>query len=362
MRRRSSGLTLVELVVALAFMALLLGGMVRVYLAHLAGWNRVNQSLTAQRAVRWAMDRIAGDLRGMGCLFPPPELRTLPVAAGADPGLQGGFMLVPGQRGGNPSDQLSFILDAALPVRVRLEHAVTGGDPAAELQLRPARDLDLAAGDLVLVAGERFEFAQVASPVELAAGRAGPVPVVRPGGAAGAAFGFPHQAGAWVQVVRPLRLVCYAVMPLALEYQGRSRDGGGQRVPCLVRFETAYPADRAPPRWERFLKPAHRGEASHEVLAENVTRFRVDFSPDPVFPGIRGATWAETAGNLATRLQGRRGREGLAFEPSDPLWFRHHGGVLEVELETGSPEGPPGAPRAVLRSQTLRLAPRNFGL
>jgi hypothetical protein len=162
-----------------------------------------------------------------------------------------------------------------------------------------------------------------------------------------------------VQVVRPLRLVRYAVVPADPEFA----DGSGP-VPCLVRFETAYPSTRAVPRWARFLKASRAPGESHEVVARHVTGFRVDFTPDLAFPGIRGADYPATVRNLNARIQARWGREEAATRPLDPFWFRSHGGLLKVELETGSPV--PGAglsPRhAVLRGQTLLLAPGNFGL
>jgi hypothetical protein len=180
--KRTSGFSLLELMVALLFMGLLLSGMIRVYVAALKGWNRVNESLTAQRALRWAMDRVAEDLRMMGYLFPPPELRSLEVAASADPTLQSSFMLVPGRPGGGTEDELSFVMDLPVPVQAVLERAIAGSGPEgrtgpgapAEVRVRPARKLRLQAGDLFLVAGDRFEFAQVAVPVELPAARAGP--------------------------------------------------------------------------------------------------------------------------------------------------------------------------------------------
>ena len=360
--KRTSGFSLLELMVALLFMGLLLSGMIRVYVAALKGWNRVNESLTAQRALRWAMDRVAEDLRMMGYLFPPPELRSLEVAASADPTLQSSFMLVPGRPGGGTEDELSFVMDLPVPVQAVLERAIAGSGPEgrtgpgapAEVRVR------LQAGDLFLVAGDRFEFAQVAVPVELPAARAGPVAVVHADGAGGAAFAFPHGAGAPVQVVRPLRVVRYAVVPLPLE-------SGPGPVPCLVRFETAYPRDRAVPAWGRLLKSA----GSHEVVAANVTRFRVDFTPDQVFPGIRGADYRSTVGNLNARLKACHGRDGAATDPLDPFWFRRFGGLIKVDLEIGSPVpreeyAPPGAApgcrRQLLRGQTLLLAPRNFGL
>jgi hypothetical protein len=356
--RRTSGFSLLELVVALLFMGLLLGGMVRVWRASLASWARVNETLTAQRALRWAMDRIKGDLRMMGGLFPPPELRSLDLPAGPDPALQSGFMLVPGELDGQPADELSWVVDVPVPGAAELAgDSPAGAEGEVTLQVRPAGAMDLEAGDLMLVAGDRFEFARVAGPAHLALGRPGLVRVVRPDGAGGAAFAYPHGAGAWVRWVRPLRVVRYAVVPMAL-------DAAAGRVPCLVRFETAYPRDRAAPRWSRLLAAGRGREGSHEVVAEHVAGFRVDFSPDRRFPGIRGAGYAATFGNLDARLRAQGGAGA-----SDPLWFRGAGGLIEVRLAIRSPVArdgyaparEPPAPRFLVLSQRLLAAPRNFG-
>jgi hypothetical protein len=356
--RSTSGFSLVELVVALLFMGLLLSGMVRVYLASLHGWSQVNDGLAAQRALRWSMDRIAEDVQMMGHLFPPPELRALDVAASTDPAVQSGFMLVPGQPGGRTADELSFVMDAPVPVRAVLGEAIPGtGAGAGTLLVRPASNVRLRAGDLLLVAGDRFESARVERPAELAAGRAGPVAVVRDHDDGGAAFESAHPAGALVQVVRPLRVVRYAVVSMALE--------PGGRTPCLVRFETAYPRDRAMPRWAGMLKRGQASGRGYELVAENVTGFRVDFSPDRRFPGIRGADYAATVRNLEARIRALGGPEGAATQRTDPFWFRNHGGILEVRIETRSPvpvEAQLLARRSVTRSQTLRITPRNFGL
>jgi len=388
-----SGFSLVELMVALGFMGLLMGGMARVYLASLDSWGRVNETLTAQRALRWALERIGEDLRMMGYLFPPPELRNLDVAASADPALQSAFMLVPGLSGGRSEDELSFIMDSPLPVRAELAGPIPGPAPEgpgvggtcagpaagdgsgrgsqvrapdqaqaevpvpaqaqvpATVTVRPARDLRLRAGDLLLVAGARFEFAQVARPAALRSGRAGTVAVVRAGGAGGAPFAFRHEAGALVQAVRPLRLVSYSVAPMPLE-AGRRDPGPGGRVPCLVRSETAYPADRAVPRRSR---PQGR-----EVVAENVRRFRVDFTVDGAFPGIRGADYGATVANLNARVKALCGRDQAATRVSDPFWFRRVGGLVSVRLEIQGPVR--RGDRTPVRGATLVVAPRNFGL
>jgi len=255
----------------------------------------------------------------MGYLFPPPALRTLHAPAGPGPP-PGGLTLVPG-----PTDELSFVRDVPVPVPAALDLALAGAGEAT-VRVRPAGDLSLEAGDLLLVAGDRFEFARVAAPADLEAGRAAPVAVAREDGAEGPPFAFPHPGGAPVQAVRPLRLVRYGVASVVLE------PGGGPPVPCLVRFEAACSGEWATAPWPALLKAPRASGARHELLAENVTRFRVDFAPDGRFPGIRGDPAA------------------------DPSGFRNHRGLVQVELETASPGG------RWSRSQTLVVAPRNFGL
>lgn len=326
--RRTSGFSLLELMVAALIMGLLLAGTVQVYLASLASWAQVNETLALRRALRGAMDRIAEDLRMMGHRFPPPELRALDLAAGADPRAPGGFMLVPGE-----ADELSFVMDVPVPVPAELgspipEPAPEGTPGAAQdvLVLRPARAMNLAAGDLLLVAGEPCECARVEGPAELRPGRGGAVRVVRADGAGGPVFRHAHGPGAPVLAVRPLRVVRYAVVPLDLEPGRRKR---GPAAPCLVRFETAYPRDRAAP------------QAGHEVVAEHVAGFRVDYAPDGRFPGIRGSS-------LHRRVEGA----------GDPPWFRGAGGLVSVRLDL---RGPPSR-RGPEAGQTLVVAPRNLGL
>ena len=394
---RKPGFSLLEMIVALLFLGLLLGGMVRVFLASRTSWTRVNETLTAQRALRWSLARVEEDLQMMGYLFPPPESRNLDLAAGADAGGQSAFMLVPGRSipklsggafvprepGDDPlepmgkeADELSFVMDVPIPVHAELTRPVPGlapprplaslpeetDDPerAGTVQVRAARKLELESGDLLLVADGRFEFAEVDQPVTFLARQTLPVRVRRPGGVAGAAaFRWHHRAGARIQCVRPLRIVRYALVYLALD---RDLSPPGWLTPCLVRLETAYPGNRAVPRWSRLA-----GSRLREVVAENVTGFRVDFTLDNRFPGIRGADFAETSSRLQAGLGARGRRAGDAALAGDPFWFRKCGGLVQVSMETRSPvprdDGPGTAGRHFrYRSQTLLLRPRNFGL
>jgi prepilin-type N-terminal cleavage/methylation domain-containing protein len=331
--RGRSGFSLLELLVALAFAGILLGGMVRVCLASLDSWSRVNQDLAAQRALRWALDRMAEDLRLAGHRFPPPEGPA--AAAGAGPGRQGAVTLLPDQpvrTVGNPcppgpggelrtADELGLVLD--LPVRVRVVLAqACGADPSPGAALTPvpavrvraAQALRLRPGDLLLAPGARFGIAAVARATRLPAGQATTVPLAVGGGAPG--FTARHPAGTPVQVVRPLRVVRYAVVGLPPDPD----PGSAGAVPCLVRFEADCPGDGTAPRWDRML--SGRPGRGWEVLARHVAAFRVDFAPDAP-PGFRDA---------AARVQ--------------------------VRLELRCPnlrDRPP-------RGQTLVVAPRNFGL
>ncbi len=306
---RSRGASLLELMVALCFTGMLLAGMVRVYLAALDGWVRVNEGLAAQRALGWAMARIQEDLQMAGHLFPPAPWRAP---------MPGAEALLPGQA----EDELCMVMDAPLPVRAELGAAIPAPPAPAEevpaaagpVLVRPDRPVSLAAGDLLLVEGEWFECVRLGHPAELGGRRVQPLRVVRADGRSGAPFAFAHPAGAPVQVVRPLRRVRYAVVPSARTVGRHTRDPG-EPAPCLVRFESSMGDEPKGPG---------------EVVAENVDRFRVDG-----LPGSRGA------------------------------W-----GVVRVRLEIRGPvaradraaAGAGASRRFPVRGQTLAVSPRNSGL
>jgi len=402
-RSRRCGFSLLELLVALVFLGLLLAGMIRVFQAGLKDWLRVNETLSAQRALRWSLDRMAEDLRMMGHLFPPPELRTLELAASADPGLQSAFMLEPdlpvrvARRGtlafrapgqdpfeapGRTADALSFVMDVPVPVRAVLAEPVPGLVPEARdgsetedparggaVRIRAAHGVRLGAGDLVVVADGAWEFAEVLRPARLQARRPAEVLLRRPGGAGAGGLVSSHAAGAPVRFIRPLRVVRYGVVYLALDDPQDPRNPGGL-VPCLVRWEVGYPPDRAAPPWARLLSGRPGPTRAWEVVAEQIIGLRVDFSLDNRFPGIRGADWPETVRNLDAALRTRHRRDGEAARSDDPFWFRKYGGLLQVTLEARgpvprdeyAPAGERPARRFRYRSQTLLVRPRNFGL
>ena len=391
MPRSGRAFSLVEALVALALLGLLLAGLCRVLLADLVSWVRLSEGLAAQRALRWALLRLQEDLQMMGHLFPPPELRSLDLAWSADPARQSAFMLVPGRpipvahRGrfrprtwdedpmeppDKTADELSFILDLPLPVPATLARALperaewpgapeaAGPEgPAEAVWVRADRAVALRVGDLLFLDDGCLAWSQVRAPVDLPPGRAGPVPVARPGPGASSAFARPHPAGARIRFLRPLQVVRYAVVYL-------ERGPVPELVPCLVRWEAPLPADGRVPPWAGLLAARSPLPGDWELVAEQVTGFRVDCSLDGRFPGIRGRDYADTQRRLEGALRSGQAVPG----PADPWWWRSRGALLQVSLETRTAvarepadEGRSGR-RFDYRSQTVLVRPRNFGL
>lgn len=392
------GFSLVELLVALALFGVLLGGLTQGLVAGLLSFRRVNEALAAQRTLRWCMDLISDDFRMLGGCFPPPGLRPLAQGPRADPDLRHGFRLVtdqsipkrvgaglgPRERADDPfeplgqrADEVDLVLDQPLgggslaaavvapdPAPAEAPLALAAPPPAVEVRVRSDGPLRLEPGDLLWVAGVRFEVAQVRAAVVLPAGHPVGVPVAARG--PGPVFGFDHGTGRRVGFVRPLRWVRYALVYLPLE--GQRCAPGVPLHPCLVRFETGYREDQQVPPWADLLARPPRGEGTAVIVAENVTGFRVDLSLDGRWPGIRGGDGASTQANLkaalATRAAaGAGGDPGPA--PESPPGFQSCPALLSLTLETRS-----GLARATARGGRRRfrhdtqrwiLAARNFG-
>ena len=247
-RRPPSGFSLAEVLVSLALLGLLLGGMAQVFRAGLGSWGRINRSLTARRGLRWALDRLGEDLRLAGHRFPPPEpdgrpepgsairlLRERPIRT------QDGGALAPRDGWEATADELSFTLDEPVPVRAVLARAV----PGPEVRLRSGQGARILPGDRLVVEDDPVETARVAREAHLAPGAEARVPVDE-----GAGFRCPHAPGRRVQVVRPRQVVRYAVAGLRLDL------GPPEPVPCLVRFTAPAPPGGGDPPWDGVAGPA----------------------------------------------------------------------------------------------------------
>jgi type II secretory pathway pseudopilin PulG len=399
---------MVELLVALTILGVLMGGMARVFTASLTSFARASEMITAQRALRTTVDLISDDIQMIGYVFPPMNLRGVTVAASNLTTLQSGLMLIPGQAIKKLSsgafvtrlatedpfepttktvDELSFVMDVPLPGATTLKGVIKSltptvvdasietNDPAASnlVTVNASQAMALQAGDLLLVQDTHFEFAKVVNAISLAAGVDTAVTVTPYNNAASgsASFNFLHVVGSQVSFVRPLRVVRYAVVYLALEDAGNPDNPGGL-VPCLVRFETSYPATQATPNWAGLLVRPATLAGTATIIAQNVTGFTVDLSFNGAFPGVRGATWATTVTNINTAVNTIYAKAGAATNANDPLWFRNYPATISLQIETRNalprteyvdPTRSTTLQRQFLyRTQTLMLTPRNFGL
>ena len=292
--RARSGFSLVELLVAVAILAMLMAGLGQVLAGSLQALATVREGLATQRTLRWAIQEVDADLRGMGLLFPPPWLRPMPASGLPQPcsGWPGQPLmkwadgkLVPLKAGEDPaeapeasgrtSDVLALVLDRPLPLGGVLAAGILGLSPGGEIVVRLEGPCRLEAGDLVWVAGDRFECAVVRAPVVLAGHVPEAIPIQPALAVAGPAFAWDHGAGVRVGLVRPLRMVRLAVVYLSLA-------GARPPVPCLVRFESSYRAPDPVFPWaglEEGLEPP-------TLLAERVTALRIDLDGIQDLPAV----------------------------------------------------------------------------
>ena len=385
-RRGTGGFSLVELLVALVFTALLMAGMANVFKSSVRTYTAVNETMGAQRTNRWAMDQISDDISQAGLVFPDRPLPNFIIS-----GAESLFSLTPGvavasvvrvsdtdpaatQTEAVTADILQFFLDVPLPV-TGVWTADTPGDnpnPGGTASAAPTKAAvtfnlgaytDLNAGDVMVIL-DSGEYGNWEHP--LVTGAANPVTFetdatrlanytsmpIQPG------ITLAHRAGVPVYFIRPAQLVRYSVQSVALDPANSA-----VRLPCLVRQQASYPT-AGTVDWTTVPT---------QIIAENVEGFRVDIS----FDG--GTTWARTTGapttwagiqsNANTQLTtaGLPGWNTLT-DPARPDWFRGIPCLTRVDITTRAPirreEYSPtlGARAYRTRTQTLMISSRNFGV
>lgn len=368
------GFSLIEMLVAVMFIGILTAGMLRIYSANLASFQRVNDMIGSQRRGRWALASLQDDVSSVGYFaFVPFNQPTgysvasgtqepfmiLPAATavlttGPDPANPGGA-LVTGPLTPNP-DELQFVGDLPLPIVATVQSTT----PAAlTVNVLSGSLADVQAGDMVAVLDAAFEQVQVASApgsgttMAVSAAGATLAGVSQAGGyALSPALSF-HEPGTPIAIFRPNVVTRYAI-------QARSWDPSnpGITVPCLVRQQAPYPAGGTLINW---------AGAPTDVIAENIDGFTVDLSFDGGGSWLRqgAANWDAIVANISSKTPG--GKAVNPRDPSNPLWFRTFPFLIRMDIVSRS-----AAPRAqgattaqvdyVRRTQTLMVSPRNFGL
>ncbi|GLH70050.1 hypothetical protein GETHPA_15830 [Geothrix rubra] len=423
-RGTRNGFSLVELLVALVFMALLMAGMAKVYQSSMNTFYKSSESLSSGRRNRMAMDLLYDDLNAAGQYL--VNLTSYPTFGAGNPG----FYILPNQAYAGTdvpaakalTDQLTFYYDEALPFEGRLFDP-TGGSGAATFATTSNADLvssqaNVAKLDTTLVV--KFQDPTYADMVQtyyntaVANNRTGLVAVFKdqwgpmavtgvvasgstvtfkpdtapdnekglptgvnplnkdrhfagdgsfPTGLPSTINGALSTSGAPVLFVHPAQMVRYTIKSMALDPANPAVG-----VPCLVRQQGDYATGGFVPTQET-------------VIAEDVTGFKVYLSAYPDPGGDPAKTWAGwklaandfsggwTNGILST-INTQLTSLGLTSVPntSDPNWFRNTPLIVRVDLTTRTAikraENTATGTTADYqeRTQTLYMVPRHFGL
>lgn len=375
LRPLQHGFSLIEMLVAMMFIGILTAGMLRIYAANLTGFQRVNDMIASQRRGRWALASLQDDVSAIGffafvpfnqptgysvasgtqepfMILPSP---TPVLLTGIDPANPGGA-LVTAPLPTNP-DELQFVGDFPLSIQATL----AGPPTTTSLVLNPLSGslADVQPGDVVAILDAAFEQVQVGSvignTIGVSATGAALAGITQAGGyALSPTLNPTHAGGTPVAIFRPNVVTRYSI-------QARSWDPSNLAitVPCLVRQQAPYTSGGTLIAWAGV--PA-------EVIAENIDGFTVDLSFDGGATWLRqgAADWNGIVANISGLAPG--GQTVKPRDPMNPLWFRTFPFLLRMDITSRSAN-----PRAensdirgqaayVRRTQTLMVAPRNFGL
>ncbi len=367
------GFSLIEMLIAVMFIGILSAGMLRVYSANLAGFQRVNDMIGSQRRGRWALSSLQDDTASIGyfafvpfnqptgysvasgtqepfMILPAPTAVSI---TGPDPTNLGGA-LVTANLGTNP-DELQFVGDIPLSIQATVASLTAA---ALTVNVVSGSLADVQAGDIVAILDATFEQFQVGavngSTLSVSSSGAILAGISQAGGYGLSSALSAHLAATPVAIFRPNVVTRYAIQPRAWDPSNT-----GITVPCLVRQQIAYPAGGTLINW---------AAATTEVIAENIDGFVVDLSFDGGTTWLRqgAADWNAIVTKISALAPG--GKTLNPRDASNPLWFRTFPFLLRMDITSRS--ATPKAANAdavgtaayVRRTQTLMVAPRNFGL
>ncbi len=373
LRHGSKGFSLVELLVAMAFISLLMVGMLQVYASSLKGFRQANETVTAQRNNRWALDQIQDDIQSAGYFFPPRPM----------PSVINPFVILPNNAAPvttppvpGPTDEVRYLADQPIAIRAQLS-AVPAANNSISVAVQSGNLTDLQVGDYVLLMDSAFESVVVSAVTTSSGGgiitldtnsSVGQDPAT--GNATGVSPGLAsltHQVGTDLTFIRPMQMVRYSIQGVATDPSNSTL-----LVPCLVRQQGNFPSGSDGSTFNTWAQTV--------VVAENVVGMTVDVSADG------GASWARTGvggagtagwGTITTNLNNRLATTPLVSVPpyssisnaAYPLWYRFIPVALRLDLTTSTRQrldqssvtGIATSSNVYrLRKQTLMIPPRNF--
>lgn len=377
------GFSLVELMVALVFTAILMAGMFKVFQASTSTFASLSETLAIQRNARWGLNLLQEEVLQAGFLLPPYVTPGLnPTSASAQPPLlmQQTDYIPPDES--VPVDELQMVIDMPLNVGGTLTKDTTAGDTALSVAI-PSGAADVKDGDVLLIQDSNWEVFTVTGAttdsVTIKTATSS-TPLQDPYGNQVQPFRHAsvqgiHKSTAEFAFYRPMSVVRYTVVPRKLD----PTDPEGV-VPCLVRqrrpLSVAPNAIWAPDK----DTPQTTAPADEQILLEGVTGFRVDWSFDGgktwVRAGGSGDDWASirsAVDKVLTTSASPVIRQSLGVTNlQDPYWPRYVPVLIRLDISTRTrirrteynPTLDPKNPVATFRTrtETLLLSPRNLGL
>jgi hypothetical protein len=377
--RRTLGFSLVELLVAMAFIGILLAGMAQVFATSTASFMAGMETTAVQRNARWGLNLLQNDVLQAGLVFPPnPSINGLLAGPTFQPPLlmQATAYTPPG--GTRPVDELQTVMDLPLNVQGTANGAIPFGVTTFTANIPYGANL-LQAGDMLFFLDPAAEFPTIAS--VSVSGTTATITIsqnetdsidqntgnqlnsISPGGG----FKTGHVANVPFMVVRPAQVVRFTVVPRALDPQNSAN-----LVPCLVRqARTLVPG-------EIWAPPLNTAPAGEQILMEDVVGFAVDWSLDAGQTWLRaggaGDTWAAISTVVDTQIRNHssafvRGGGGVF---TNAMWTQTTPVLIRLDLSIRSvvqrkefnaalnPASPAATYR--IRRETLLIQPRNCGI
>jgi type II secretory pathway pseudopilin PulG len=408
-----SGFSLVELLVALVFTAILTTGMLRIFASSVSGFYTQQESLGLQRASRFALGAVEDEILQAGYLFPPRNLHgELKIGSSAvqPPVLvqQTDYQPVWSDPNGTtvtlPNvDELQFVQDLNLEVEGAIATGadVAAGATSASVSIPSGKaaldkylkdttnnplvmvmlDSQINSVDMLRISSLSGSGGTYTAALDTASTGVDTFGNVLGGGFFTGMFNNPHKAKAPCAFIATLQVVRYTVVPRALDPADPKH-----MIPCLV-LQTA-PLDRdayfAP---DKDSGPAASANWTERILVEGVTGFKVDLSLDGGKTFLRynpdGTlkagmdSWANVYTALDTKVKEALSASSLLYtytslglsNPIDPVWTNYLPVTFRLDVETRTRlaraeyRNDQTAPPAFrTRTVTMMISPKNFAL
>lgn len=408
-RSPQAGFSLVELLVALVFTAILTTGMLRIFASSVSGFYTQQESLGLQRASRFALNLVEEEVMQAGYLFPPRNLRgelNVGSTTAQPPVLlqQTDYQPVWSDPNGttvtlDKVDELQFVQDLNLEVEgtLKADVAIGASDTSVDLPSGKAildKYLNGSADSTLVMVMLDSQVNQVDMLRVQSIDKDGKVTLdpnssgldaygnERGGGFFSSIFNNLHRKGAPCTFIAPLRVVRYTVVPRALDPSNPKN-----AVPCLVR-QTAPLAKAAFFAPGSATPPGPTDNWTEQILAEGVSGLKVDISLDGGKTFLRynadGTlkagmdTWANVYAGLDSAIKSALpGTSLLATHTSkglndtlDPVWTNYLPVTFRLDVETrtrlaraeyAANQATP-TPAFRTRTVTMMISPKNYAL